>query len=147
MAKKNNTQNERMMLDIYKNLDMATWSIDLIDNEIIDDDFLDLVKKQKKMYEGYKCQALKIADKFNIDLKNINIMAKMGSMANIKVGTFFDNSSSNIANKLIQGTSMGIIEIKKALNSYKILDDDIKKLASDLYVSESKFFVSLQDFL
>ena len=48
MKKKSNNQNEKMMLDVYKNLDMATWTIDLIDDEILNDDFLDLVKKQKK---------------------------------------------------------------------------------------------------
>lgn len=147
MKKKSNNQNEKMMLDVYKNLDMATWTIDLIDDEILNDDFLDLVKKQKKIYEDYKCKVLKMADKFEIDLKSINIMAKIGSLTNIKVGTFFDNSNSHIANKLIQGTSMGIIELKKALNSYKILDDEIKEVANNLYVAESKFFTSLQEFL
>ena len=147
MKKKSNNQNEKMLLDVYKNLDMATWSIDLIDDEILNDDFLDLVKKQKKIYEDHKCKVLKMADKFDIDLKSINIMAKIGSLTSIKVGTFFDNSNSHIANKLIQGTSMGIIELKKALNSYKILDDEIKEVANNLYVAESKFFTSLQEFL
>ena len=69
-------ENKKMLLDIYKNLDMATWSIDIIDDEIIDDDFLELVRSQKKMYETSKSEAMDIADKYHIDLKNINMMAK-----------------------------------------------------------------------
>lgn len=147
MSKNVNEQNEKLLLDIYKNLDMATWSIDLIDDEILDDDMLELVRKQKKMYEENKCQTLSLAEKYNIDLKNINIMAKLGSLTSIKVGTFFDNSLSHIANKLIQGTSMGIIEIKKALNSYTKVDKDIEDLGKRIYDLENKFFASLQDFL
>lgn len=147
MEKELQEENRKMLLDIYKNLDMATWSIDIIDDEIIDDDFLELVRSQKKIYENMKSDALKIADKSNIDLKNINMMAKMGSFTSIKFSTFFDNSSSNIANRLIQGTSMGIIQIRKAQNSYKSVSNDIKNLAEKIYDMETKFFTSLQNFL
>lgn len=147
MSEKVKEQNEKLLIDIYKNLDMATWSIDLIDDEILNDDMLELVRKQKKMYEENKCQAMTLAETYNIDLKNINIMAKLGSLTSIKVGTFFDNSLSHIANKLMQGTSMGIIEIKKALNSYKNVDKEIEALGKRIYDLESKFYTSLQDFL
>lgn len=141
------TEDRRMLLDIYKNLDMATWSIDIIDDEINDDDFLELVRSEKKYYEEIKMEAIKLADKENIDLKNINVMAKMGSFTSIKFSTFFDNSSSNIANRLIQGTAMGIIQIRKALNSYKSLSQNIKDLADKLYSIENKFFKNLQKYL
>lgn len=141
------TEDRRMLLDIYKNLDMATWSIDIIDDEINDDDFLELVRSEKKYYEEIKMEAMKLADKENIDLKNINVMAKMGSFTSIKFSTFFDNSSSNIANRLIQGTAMGIIQIRKALNSYKNLSQNIKDLADKLYSIENKFFKNLQKYL
>lgn len=145
--KKNNSQNEKMLIDVYKNLDMATWSIDLIDDEILEDNMLELVKKQKRLYEEQKCIALNLASKHDVDLKSVNIMAKIGSLTSIKVGTFFDNSNSHIANKLVQGTSMGIIEIRKAINAYKFIDEDINELAQKVYDLEIKFFTSLQDYL
>ena len=74
-------------------------------------------------------------------------MAKMGSFTSIKFSTFFDNSNSNIANRLIQGTAMGIIQIKKALNSYNTLSPEVKELAEKLYNIESKFFKNLQKYL
>ena len=147
MEKTIEVEDRKMMLDIYKNLDMATWSIDIIDDEISDDDFLELVKTEKKTYEEIKAETLKIADDNNIDLKNINVMAKMGSYTSIKFSTFFDNSNSNIANRLIQGTAMGIIQIKKALNSYKNLSPEIKGIAEKIYNVETKFFKSLQQYL
>lgn len=147
MEKTMEIEDRRMMLDIYKNLDMATWSIDIIDDEISDDDFLELVKTEKKTYEDIKMETLKIADNNNIDLKNINMMAKMGSYTSIKFSTFFDNSNSNIANRLIQGTAMGIVQIKKALNSYNKLSPEIKAIAEKLYNIETKFFNNLQQYL
>ena len=147
MDKTIEVEDRRMLLDIFKNLDMATWSIDIIDDEINDDDFLELVKSEKRNYESIKMETMKLADKENIDLKNINVMAKMGSFTSIKFSTFFDNSNSNIANRLIQGTAMGIIQIKKALNSYNTLSPEVKELAEKLYNIESKFFKNLQKYL
>lgn len=140
-------EDRRMLLDIYKNLDMATWSIDIIDDEINDEEFLELVHNEKKMYEDIKMETMKLANKKKIDLKNINMMAKMGSFTSIKFSTFFDNSSSNIANRLIQGTSMGIIQIRKAQNCYKNISDEVKDLAEKLYQNENKFFKNLQHYL
>ena len=40
MDKTIDVEDRRMLLDIFKNLDMATWSIDIIDDEINDDDFI-----------------------------------------------------------------------------------------------------------
>lgn len=147
MDKTIEVEDRRMLLDIFKNLDMATWSIDIIDDEINDDDFLELVKSEKKAYEEIKLETMKLADKQDIDLKNINMMAKMGSFTSIKFSTFFDNSNSNIANRLIQGTAMGIIQIRKAQNSYKNISPEIKELAEKLYSVENKFFKNLQKFL
>ena len=39
---------------------MATWSIDIIDDEINHDDFLELVKSEKRNYEEIKMETMKL---------------------------------------------------------------------------------------
>lgn len=139
--------NTKLLHDVYKNLDMATWCIDIVDDEISDDNMLNLIKKQKKYYEKQKCKCLELSEKYDIDLKNINVMTKISCLTNIKITTLMDNTDSKLSNKLLQGTSNGIIQIKKALNNYKKADGEILDIAKNLYDNEKIFYDSLQFFL
>lgn len=66
----------------------------------------------------------------------------------IKVNTLTDRSPSHLAQMLVQGSSMGIVDIQKEMNQQGAdTDPDILKLAKKLVEGEEKNVEILKKFL
>lgn len=66
--------------------------------------------------------------------------------SSIKMQTMNDNSNSKIAEMLLQGTNMGIIEGRKILNN-KNLDKKIHKLIEKFVSMQEECVENLKEFL
>ena len=60
--------------------------------------------------------------------------------------TLLDNSNSKIAELLLQGTNMGIIEGRKLLNN-KNTDKEVEKLVSEYVKNQEEAVEKLKQFL
>lgn len=78
-------------------------------------------KKTENQYHKYSDDEATETNAFN------KVMTK--SMLNIK--TLTDNSASKLAEILLQGTNMGIIEGRKSLNHKDNMDEEVKKLVEE----------------
>ena len=65
----------------------------------------------------------------------------------IQMNTLKDTSNSKIAELLIQGTNMGIIEGRKLLNHNKNLDKETDKLLNDFVKFQEESVEKLKSFL
>lgn len=91
----------------------------ILNNEF--DKYQKIHKKIEKQYHKYSDDEATETNAFN------KVMTK--SMLNIK--TLTDNSVSKLAEILLQGTNMGIIEGRKLLNHKDNMDEDVKKLVEE----------------
>ena len=119
---------------IYENLDMGIKAFESLkknlehtENKIKShvlkglEEYKEFIKKCDKMRKKVKCDPVKT----NI---MASIMTKMGTDMEFKR----DNSDSKIADMLIQGYTMGLIDIEKKLNMYKKdTSSSVIKLAED----------------
>ena len=65
----------------------------------------------------------------------------------IQINTIKDTSNSKIAELLVQGTNMGIIEGRRLLNHNKGLDTDVDKLLNDFVNFQEESVEKLKSFL
>ena len=73
----------------------------------------------------------KVYPKYNNDKPHeTNIMNKAMTWYGIEMKTLTDHSNSKIAELLLQGTNMGIIEGRKILNK-KEINDEVNKIVSE----------------
>ena len=80
--------------------------------------------------------------------KGIGPMAKLSSEAMTAVKSLTDPSATNIAEMMIQGSSMGITEAVKKLHQYENdVEKDIKKLMERLQEFEEENVEKLKEFL
>lgn len=141
-------ENTKKLLEaIYKNTRMATLAIDNIFNKFENKSLLSLIKKQNKKYEEITHKCEKVAKEMEIELGDVNAMAKMMSSTSINMKTFVDNSTSHIAEMMIEGTNMGIIDVIKKAGEYESAHPDVLKIARDLQCAEEEFVDSLKTFL
>lgn len=132
---------------IYKNVRMATLAIDSIHDKFENKKLLELIKKQNAKYEEITHKCENIAGERKYELGDVNVMAKMMSTSSINVKTYFDNSISHIAEMMIKGTNMGVIDVVKKTGEFKNASPEVLNLARDLQKAEEEFIDSLKTFL
>ena len=64
----------------------------------------------------------------------------------IQVNTIIDNTTSKIAELLVQGTNMGIIEGRRLLNNKKVLKD-VKNIMTEFIEMQEKMVEELKKYL
>lgn len=74
-------------------------------------------------------------------------MARMSMWMGMEMNTMMDSSAAHIAEMLIEGASMGIIEMNKARNSLKDADGDVQGIASRLVQCQQEAIERLKPFL
>ena len=133
--------------ELHKGCCMGIDAIDFIINKINEEEFNKILIEQKNDYEKL---SKKIEKKYNQyttkDIHETNIMTKAMTWYGIQMDTMLDNSISKIADILIKGTNMGIIEGKKLINN-KTMSKDVLKLCNDYINMQEKNLNILKEYL
>ena len=103
---------------IYQNAKMGVIGIDNIKDKIFDDELKNIIATQKKEYQKIADDASSILNELGLTEKDVSKMAKVSTYVMANLEMLKDDSSSNIAKLMIEGSNKGIIEINKNLNSY-----------------------------
>ena len=108
-----------MLNFIYQNSQMGVETLNqlipMIDNEA----FKKRIEAQLKEYEQIHEEAKKLLNRHGYDEKGIGALEKIMAYLMIDMKTLMDKSSSHIAEMLIQGSNIGIIDAVKRINQYE----------------------------
>lgn len=133
--------------ELSKGACMGMDAIKFVLDKVEDENFYNLLEKQ---YNGYK----KIKDRIDElypeysseEPHETSTMNKVMTWYGIEMKTMFDESNSKIAELLLQGTNMGIIEGRKLLN-HKDTDKEVEKLLSEYVKNQEEAVEKLKEFL
>lgn len=104
--------------------------------------------KRKREIICYAKQAAKDSlNSHGLDEKGLSKFDQFKTYIMINIQTLADKSSSHIAEMLIIGSNMGIIDAIKKQREYKDAEEAILKLISELQKSEEKNVKKLKKFL
>ena len=79
--------------------------------------------------------------------KGIGTMTKLKTYIMININTIKDKTASHIAEMMIQGSSMGIVDITKKLKEYNNAEQDIIELGNRLLKFEQQNIEEMKTFL
>ena len=141
-------ENEINVLDeLNKGACMGMDAIHFIIDKVEDEEFH---KELVRQYYGYKKISDRICELYpeysNDEPHETNAMNKVMTWYGIEMRTLLDNSNSKIAELLLQGTNMGIIEGRKLLNN-KNTDKEVEKLVSEYVKNQEEAVEKLKQFL
>ncbi len=145
-------QNKHKMLtklldEAYKNVRMATFAIDCIQDKIENPQLEDLLMKQNQYYLDETTNLEEYSRSLHHTPIDINPMLKASSFANIKLKTMFNGQTSHLAQMLVEGTTMGITTLIKAINECECNDDKLVNISNNIVSRQEDFVESLKDFL
>lgn len=139
--------NINVLDELNKGCSMGIEAIDLILKKVENSEFHDFLVEFNDQY-------IELSDEIN-DLyleysdeepHEINAMEKLMTWYGIEKDTILDDSISKLADLLINGTNMGIIEGRKILNNKK-MDKRIKKLCNKYIAVQEKYVEKLKSYL
>lgn len=141
-------ENEMNVLDeLNKGSCMGMDAIHFVLDKVEDENLKEVLNNQYKNYEDISNQIGKLYPKYSDkESHETNTMNKVLTWYGVEMKTLMDNSSSKIAELLLQGTNMGIIEGRKILNNKK-LDSKVHKIAQEYVARQEDAVEKLKEFL
>lgn len=140
-------ENINALDETYKGTVMGINAITYIINKVDDKKFKEVLQKQ---LDNYKMIAEKITDIYSKyttkEIEQTSIMTKAMSYAGIEMRTINDKSTSKLADILLQGMNMGIIEGKKIINNKK-LNKEVLNIINKFISMQEESVETLKQFL
>ena len=133
--------------ELNKGCCMGIDALDFIIDKIDEPEFKELLESQLNHYHS-------LSDKINLlhkeytdtDIHETNLMTKAMTWYGIEKDTMMDKSVSKVADLLINGTNMGIIEGQKILNN-KTMDKKVHKICKEYVKMQQGYVDKLKEFL
>lgn len=143
-------ENIELYKHIYQDAEMAKYTLTKLLEELKNKDnkIKGTVEEILKQYEYYFKESKNYLEEKDALLEENSLMAKMGASMGIKKEVKYDNSDSSIAELLIQGISMGSIDMEKKLKAYeKEAEKEQLKFAKDFLEFQEDSITGLKKFL
>lgn len=124
--------------EIQKNTEMAITAIDTISDKIYDDQLALQVSRQSVKYSEIHNAALDQILQAKAQPYQSSHFADFMLKTGIHCNTLFDTSTSHIAELMIKGSNMGVLEMNKILNHNEEAGEKSVSLAKQLIDFEEK---------
>lgn len=133
--------------ELNKGCSMGIEAIDLILKKVDNNEFHDFLVEFNDQYIDLSDEIQDIYRNYSdSDVHEVNAMEKLMTWYGIEKDTILDGSISKLADLLINGTNMGIIEGRKLLNNKK-MDKDVKKVCEKYVKVQEKYIEKLKKYL
>ena len=140
-------ENINALDEIHKGACMGMDAIHFVREKVEDEKLKKELDKEYEQYQEISKKIEKIYPKYNDDEPHeTNVINKAMTWYGIEMKTMTDESSSKIAELLLQGVNMGIIEGRKVLNK-KEIDEEVNNLIDEYVTMQEESVERLKKFL
>ena len=125
-------ENMELLNFVYENAEMGVHTLNILSDTLRkrENKIKGLIEDELKEYNNFLKESEKLLKKNKIEPKKTNLMAKLSSKMGITMETMKDNSDPAIASMVIEGLTMGIVEMQTKIENYKkLVDKKILKLS------------------
>ena len=138
-------KNEELLNEVYKNTIMGRDSIINLLDKVSDNGLRSEMTDELSVYRRYAKEASEKLSERGLKPKELPMTAKMGAKMGMVMNTMLDTTTSHLAEMMINGATMGIIDLEKKLNDGG--DGEAERLARDVLRFEKETAERLSTFL
>ena len=139
--------NAEMLNCIYQNAKMGTDSIHTLLPKVEETNLRNELLYQQQQYDEYVQKAQDLAHQYSTQVEEEGPFTKMMSTAGIHANTILDHSPAKVAEMMIQGSTMGIIDMTKQLKGAETACPQVKQLGNELLSFEQHALEKMKAFL
>ena len=141
------SENINALDEIQTGYCMGCDAISFVLDKVEDEEFKNELESEFNFYKSIETKIDKIYSKYDDgEPHETTIMNKAVTWSGIEMKTMNDHSNSKIAELLLQGINMGIIEGRRILNKKKI-NNEVSKIVSEYVETQEKFMETLKSYL
>lgn len=133
--------------EIQRNTEMGMKAIDSISDKVFDDSLAKLIAKQSSEYAGIRNRAYDKLLEAGAEPYRSSHMENLMLTGGIYLNTLLNTSTAHIAELMIKGSNMGIVEMNKVLNHNEDALREATEMAEGLLSLEAKSMESLKKYL
>ena len=141
------SQDVAVYREIQRNTDMAMKAMDTIADKVFDDQLAMQISRQSLRYSEIHNEAVKQLVAAKADTYRSSYFADVMLKTGIHYNTLLNTSKGHIAELLIRGSNMGVLEMEKILNHNEEAGERSKGLAKQLLDFEAKNVDRLKKYL
>ncbi len=139
---------KQMLETISETADMGRESLKMVLDKTEDQNLKHALTSQMKEYDECFDNADRMLRSYGLEPKKANPMAKMSARMTSAMKTMSaENTTSKIAEMVIEGSTMGVTTMTKSLHEYSGNDKRIEKLALDHLKTEEANIDQMHAFL
>lgn len=141
-------ENINALDEINKGAYMGMDAIHFILDKVEDDEFKEVLNKQYNDYNEISEKIKDIYKKYNStdEPHEVGAVTKAMTWYGVEMKTLTDHSNSKIAELLMQGTNMGIIEGRRIYNK-KEIDKEVSNIVKEYVSMQEKCIEKLKEYL
>lgn len=140
-------QTARLARTVSETARMGISAIDMLLLKVEDETMREELFREKRGYEKCDRKADEIMADYGVKAKNAGPLSKAGTWMGIQMDTLTDRTNSHIADMLIQGSTMGVIELTRAESENPQAGENAKALAREYLAGENESIERLKKFL
>ena len=142
-----NKRTAEFLNKVYQNAQMASDSITTVSQKVQDKNLLSDLQTQHQQYTAISSKATTELANENQLPEDSNIMQQAMTWGGIQLNTAFDKTPDHIAEMMIQGSTMGIIDMSRTLKQYNDIPQNIKALGYELITVEENNVQRMKSYL
>lgn len=139
--------NSELLNFIYQNSAMGITTIEQLIGIAEENAFKKHLESELKEYTSIHMEAKTLLNQNGCDDKELGVLEKLRTYLMISVQTLTDKSAAHIAEMMIIGSNMGILDATKNLKKYEGAEKNIRDLMEKLLRFEEKNVQQLKEFL
>ena len=140
-------QTQKLLQSIVENARMGEDACRQLFDRTEDLNLREELNREKRDYENAAAQAEGMLERMGVNPRPKGPMARMGMWMGMQFNTMTERSTSHIAELLIQGCTMGVVEITKVRSTCPDADADAQGVASGLITCQQEAIERLKSFL
>lgn len=140
-------KNLEVLKEVCKGVKMGMDAISYILDKTDDEHFKNTLNHEYSMYNNILEKVDDAYSNYGEKPGDANLKDKAMLWYGIQMNTIKDTTSSKLAELLVQGTNMGIIEGRRLLNHNEGLDTDVDKLLNDFVSFQEESVEKLKQYL
>ena len=138
---------EELLQFIAQKTRMGADNVTDILDKVKDPELLEVLEGQRKGYVALHEEVLKMLKEAHVEEEEPQLIPKMAAFIALQWNTMADKSTTHIAQLLIEGGTMGVVDITRHINDSKEASAEAKHLAQRLLNFEEGSIDKFKQFL
>ena len=141
-------ENLNVLDEVNKGATMGMDAISFVSGKVTDNEFKKVLDVEYNKYKEVSNKVNSVYSKYSDkEPHETNAMNKMMTWYGIQMKTMTDDTTSKLAELLMQGTNMGIIEGRRLINQNPNAENSVMRILNDFVVMQEDSVETLKKYL